>query len=479
MKMQAAQLRGSRRLAAIASVLAVGAGVLLAGWGAGCGKDKKPIQTEPPLAPVVQVLAPDGGEIYIGGATAELTWTATDGDTPAANLRITIELSLDAGSNWSPLVSGEPNDGSFIWTVPAIATSQALIRVTATDGANVGSDTSANPFTISVTPPPPNNTYSAGDASGGRGAMVEVPLTLQNQDTVGLIETSIGFDGVVAECKGVRLTGRGAGMQLTVPVAVADTVRVVIRQQGIVVIAPGDGPIAMLSFRLTGSVGAQTNLQLTRSRLLDPSGVEHSLRTHHGSITVLVVDTPETLTADGWAAFEAGNFALAAEKFDAAIGLDAQYGPAFTGRGWVRLTLATTSAEFTAAVSGFDDAVARGQSLAEVHGGRAAALLALGGDNLAGALSAAQAALAASPDFVFAHRTSFDYRDLHLVAAFAEAGRGGRFAEARDEADRVQAQASGIRQADPQTWVVDSVRYPTFESAVLAWLQKMSAAFAG
>jgi hypothetical protein len=186
---------------------------------------------------------------------------------------------------------------------------------------------------------------------------------------------------------------------------------------------------------------------------------------------------PQPPTAEGWAAFEAGDFALALQKFDAAIAGDARYGPAYVGRGWVELTQATTAEAFRAAASSFDAAVQYGQIGADVFGGRAAARLALGGVDLAGAIQDAQIALAASPGFVFEHRRSFDIRDLHLIAAFAEAGRGGAFTEARDDADQVL--ASGILLEDPQTWIVNGAHYATFETAVLAWLQELSAAFAG
>lgn len=473
--MQPVGLGGFRRLAAGCAVFAVIVGVIFAGFVAGCGGDSKP--TPPPQAPVVQVLAPNGGESYVAGMAVDLAWTATDGDTPAADLRIAIEFSSDGGPTWLPVVNGDPNDGTFGWVVPGTATTQARIRVTATDGVNQGSDISDGLFSIALTPPQPNNTIAAGDATGESGSVAEVSLSLRNQDAAGLIEVCIEFDGIVAEYASGRLTGRGAGMQLTAHPLTADTLKVTIQQQGDVVIGPGDGPIAVLGFRLTGAVGVETNLQLSQARFLDPSGVERSVSTHHGSLTVRMVDTQETLTAAGWAAFEASDLGLALEKFDAAIGIDAEYGAAYTGRGWVRLTRAATAAGFRAAVSSFDEAVARGQTGADVRGGRAAARLALGGDNLVGALEEARAALAVSPDFVFLHRTSFDHLDLHLIAAFAEAGRGGRFTEARQEADSVQ--VSGIRSADPQTWTVDGTRYPAFESAVLAWLHKMSAAFAG
>jgi hypothetical protein len=56
---------------------------------------------------------------------------------------------VDAGANWLPVASGEANDSTYAWTVPATPTAQALVRVTALDGAaNSGNDVSDAVFTI-------------------------------------------------------------------------------------------------------------------------------------------------------------------------------------------------------------------------------------------------------------------------------------------------------------------------------------------
>lgn len=430
-----------------------------------------------PSVPVVRVLAPNGGEAFLAGAQTEITWTATDADTPASLLRINLEFNTGGGAPWVTVALDESNDGTFTWAVPEFTSGQALIRVTATDGENAVSDVSDGPFSISSTPPPPRNTIAVGEGSAGTGAVVEVPLSLQNQDTAGLIETRVVFDPAVADFQSVQLTGRGTGMRVSSEELGADTVLVTVQQQNGVVIPVGDGPVALLAFRLVGAAGTRTDLRLREPRLLDAAGVGRAVNVQNGSLVVVEVTTPEALTAQGWAAFEAGNLAQALQHFDAALTLDPQYGPAFTGRGWVQLSQATTNAAFQAAASSFDSAVGYGQTGADARGGRAAARLALGGSDLVGAVQEAQTAVTASPTFVFSHRTTFDYRDLRLIAAFAEAGRGGRFSAARDEADQVQ--ASDIRAGDFQTWTVDGVHYPSFEAAVLAWLQKLSAAFAG
>ena len=476
MTMQARRPRIFRRLLAIGSASAL-VGVFLAGVIAGCGGKKEVTQPPPAQAPVVHVLAPNGGESFLAGMQTEITWTATDGDTPTSYLRVTIEFSPDGGAVWLAVAPDDPNTGTFTWAVPGLATGQGVIRVTATDGVRSVSDVSDAAFSIISMPPPPRNTIAVGDGSGAPGATVELPLSLKNQDRAGRIEVRVLFDPAVADFQSARLTGRGAGMQISSLELGTDTVKVAIQQQNGIVIAAGDGPVALFVFRVVGATGSRTDVRLRQAVFLDAAGAGQGVGTLDGVLTVLSGDTPEALTAAGWAAFEAGTLDLALQKFDAAIGLDAQYGPAYTGRGWVQLSRATTPAAFRTAASSFDDAVVRAQTGADARGGRAAVRLALGGADLVGAVQEAQAALAASPNFVFLHRNSFDVRDLYLVAAFAEAGRGGHFAEALAEADQVQ--ASGIRIGDPQTWAVDGMRYSTFAAAVLAWLQKLSAAFAG
>jgi tetratricopeptide (TPR) repeat protein len=340
-------------------------------------------------------------------------------------------------------------------------------------------DASDNPFTILNTPPQPRNTVAAGDVSGAPGATIDVPVLVTNDDTAGLVGAHIWYDHSVVQyvSQSARASSRGLGMQVTSIASSPDTVRVSIQQSGGVTLPPGDGEVALLTFRLVGAGGTQSALRLSHASFQAPDGSARTVRTQNGSITVLQIDTPLVFTNEGWTAFEAGNLDLALEKFNAAIGLDAQYGPAYTGRGWVQLSRATAAGDFSTAVASFDAAVARGEGGGDVLGGRAAARLALGGDNLAEAVQDAETALAGTPAFVFAHRVTFDYRDLHLVAAFAEAGRGGRFPQARTHADQVQ--ASNITQGNPQSWTVDGVTYPTFEAAVLAWLHKMSVAYSG
>ncbi|MCC6348216.1 MAG: hypothetical protein IT347_01320 [Candidatus Eisenbacteria bacterium] len=126
-------------------------------------------------APVVAVTAPAGGETWAQGSLHDITWTATDNLAVAT---ITIEYSAhgDAGP-WEPVASGLDNSGTYAWTVPAVETDSARVRVTAYDpGANsgtaasaalfrIGSGTTAvdaGPLVLALSSPSPNP--SAGEA---------------------------------------------------------------------------------------------------------------------------------------------------------------------------------------------------------------------------------------------------------------------------------------------------------------------------
>jgi hypothetical protein len=96
--------------------------------------------------PAVTVQSPNGGETLVGGTTAPLTWLATD---PSGVAHVDLALSRDGGATFTPIAAGEANDGVYPWIVTTPATVQALLRVTAVDGAgNTGSDVSNARFSI-------------------------------------------------------------------------------------------------------------------------------------------------------------------------------------------------------------------------------------------------------------------------------------------------------------------------------------------
>ena len=95
----------------------------------------------------VQVTAPNGGESFASGSTQTISWTST-GVT-----NVSVELTTD-GATWTTLSSSvAASAGQLSFTVPAVATTAAKVRVSATPGGTP-TDSSDAAFSITVAPPP-------------------------------------------------------------------------------------------------------------------------------------------------------------------------------------------------------------------------------------------------------------------------------------------------------------------------------------
>lgn len=114
--------------------------------------------------PTSEVLAPNGGEILLRGATATITWSMSD-NVAVDSVEVDFSL-LGPGGPWVNLLNAGASVTSFDWLVPDECTETALIRVSARDAAgNVGSDLSDAAFRIVCT--------------SGVGDPASVPLSLQ------------------------------------------------------------------------------------------------------------------------------------------------------------------------------------------------------------------------------------------------------------------------------------------------------------
>jgi hypothetical protein len=96
--------------------------------------------------PYVTVLAPNGGESWIGGAIQSVRWASNIGG------EVRLLWSSNAGAAWSVLVAGAPNVGLRYIPVPNVSTTQALIRVESLSVPASG-DTSNRVFRV-TTPAP-------------------------------------------------------------------------------------------------------------------------------------------------------------------------------------------------------------------------------------------------------------------------------------------------------------------------------------
>ncbi len=100
--------------------------------------------------PRVQLVSPDGGEEMEGGESFEITWSASDNRGVSD---IDILRSYDSGATYPDTVAlGEPNDGSYMWTIPDSSSSTSRIRVIAHDSAGLSMyDQSDSDFSTSTT----------------------------------------------------------------------------------------------------------------------------------------------------------------------------------------------------------------------------------------------------------------------------------------------------------------------------------------
>ena len=110
--------------------------------------------------PTVTVTAPNGGESIQEGGSTDITWTANDTGLKPGGVTglaaaiagidsVTISYSLNNGSTWTVIATGEANDGTYAWTLPMAPSDSALVRVAAYDTTgNSGSDVSDAVFRI-------------------------------------------------------------------------------------------------------------------------------------------------------------------------------------------------------------------------------------------------------------------------------------------------------------------------------------------
>ena len=98
--------------------------------------------------PVVQVIAPNGGEVVGLSQPVLLQWTATDNRGVSS-----VDLSLSrtgAAGPYETIAAGEPNSGSYTWTATAPTTTHAWLQIVARDSAGqTAADTSDAAFAIS------------------------------------------------------------------------------------------------------------------------------------------------------------------------------------------------------------------------------------------------------------------------------------------------------------------------------------------
>jgi hypothetical protein len=128
-------------------------------------------------APLLTLTAPNGGESFEGGGTLPVTWRSEGGALAA----VSLAYSLDDGENWTALAEGVPNTGAFTWTLPALDSARARLRVSPAGGAVASADASDAPFTLR----PGTGKPPGGGGVGGGGPPAACPEGTRCQGAAG------------------------------------------------------------------------------------------------------------------------------------------------------------------------------------------------------------------------------------------------------------------------------------------------------
>lgn len=91
--------------------------------------------------------APDGGEKLAKDQSFDIRW-ATVGNIA----EVKLDYSPDDGKSWKPIVASTPNTGTYAWTVPAVDSATALVRVSSAANPAVQDESNAG-FAIAASAP--------------------------------------------------------------------------------------------------------------------------------------------------------------------------------------------------------------------------------------------------------------------------------------------------------------------------------------
>jgi hypothetical protein len=158
----------------------------------GSDTSDSPFTIAPPdvTPPQVTVVRPNGGEVFYAGSQDTIKWVATDNVGVDS---VSIYYSMDGGATFPYTVAtSEPNDSTYIWTIPGTLSDSCRVKVVAYDAAlNQGSDTSDNNFTIA---PPPDVTPPQVTVVRPNGGEV---FYAGSQDTIRWVATdNVGVESV-------------------------------------------------------------------------------------------------------------------------------------------------------------------------------------------------------------------------------------------------------------------------------------------
>jgi tetratricopeptide (TPR) repeat protein len=166
---------------------------------------------------------------------------------------------------------------------------------------------------------------------------------------------------------------------------------------------------------------------------------------------------------EGWASYVLGDYEDARGHFTDALTLDPELYEARLGAAWCE----AQQGEYLTAVADFDILLESSLLMEDAFAGRAAAALEIPDDSLA--VASAESTLARDEGYFFARRPDYNFYDLHLILAQAYFALS-EYSKAQEQAD-ILYPGNGLDPAEPSSWVVDQVAYPTYEAALAVLIE--------
>jgi len=103
------------------------------------------VSAVPVAIATIMMTSPNGGESWISSSTHNITWTTTG---TVANVK--LEYSIN-GTDWTTIIASTPNTNSYAWTLPAVYSTNCLVRVSE---AATGIPTDVGNAVFSIVAPP-------------------------------------------------------------------------------------------------------------------------------------------------------------------------------------------------------------------------------------------------------------------------------------------------------------------------------------
>ena len=128
-------------------------------------------------AKTIQLLSPNGGEVWAVGSSQNITWTSSLGVG-----KVRIEVSTDTGASYTDIAAEAENTGTYPWRVPDTPSTSCLIRISAA-GALI--DVSDARFAIAAAGVPRRLAFVQQPTGTTVNGTINPPITVEILDVVG------------------------------------------------------------------------------------------------------------------------------------------------------------------------------------------------------------------------------------------------------------------------------------------------------